>query len=1052
MTNHKNEIPFQKKLVLNKYFLNYFGFNSFNDIRKYFSDPLHEGISTEGESKFFNEYWKIFSEAPKTITKEDFAEYDQNLISHLKKINKNRKDKITLKYFQYFSLIFVEAYLDNFFANPTKLKHSLNSELNKQNEELGLKYSEYNDLNKLAIWSATGSGKTLLMHFNYFQIKYFLNKYNTKFDGSYILLTPSESLSSQHLDEYRDSSIQAERYIKDDVKLFSNADDIQVVENSKIGEKDIKETVAVSRFGNKNILFVDEGHRGSSGDSWYKYRNSLCSNGFSFEYSATFSQAVSKKRVLEEEYAKCILFDYSYKNFYEDGYGKDYSILNVPEKLESNLEIKYLIASLLSYYQQKKIYLDKKDIMFDYNIENPLLVFVGGNVTAREANSDVIEIVNFLSYFINNSEDSILAIHEILHGEAGLIDNRENDIFSGRFSYLVSKNLTPDEIYDDILSIIFHTDIRGHTLQVDNPTAVEGELRLKIGMNSSFGVINVGNDKNVLGIFEKLGITTNQVHFTDSLFDTINNKKSTINILIGSKKFSEGWNSWRVSTMGLMNVGQKEGSQIIQLFGRGVRLKGRNRDGKYSLKRSSAYHSDFRFEPKLPIEDMQLLSIVETLNIFGLRANYMQQFKNYLSNEGLHSENKTYEIVIPTVRTNYPKEKIKTIRVKNNLNFLKDAPAPAFNQYLAKPIILDTYGKVQFETSLNYKKYNGAQKELGKLDSRHYFGMDFEKIYFDLLDYKKEKKYWNVIFSLSDVEKILKNNSWYKLYIPKSELAVKLFKDFERFNRIGLSLMKKYIDKIYTVSKKKFEAPLLEYAPLRTNDPNFIDEYNVIIEDYESSLSSKNMLDNLREAIINDQFEQYKGISKVQGLEWIELKESLFNPLFYTAKDITDIKFVPTSLVESEWQFLKYYQTYKLKHEQFFKHREIYLIRNASRKGIGFFDDEGFYPDFIMWVFDRENEYIFFIEPHSLQYEDIINSAKINFSEKIKSLQNSIKISEGERPILESFIISPTPYESLFNPNGITKQELNDKNVLFFEDGEFVMEQILAKLHTDINS
>ena len=48
---------------------------------------------------------------------------------------------------------------------------------------------------------------------------------------------------------------------------------------------------------------------------------------------------------------------------------------------------------------------------------------------------------------------------------------------------------------------------------------------------------------------------------------------SSINILIGSKKFSEGWNCWRVSTMGLMNIGQSEGSEIIQLFGRGVRLK-----------------------------------------------------------------------------------------------------------------------------------------------------------------------------------------------------------------------------------------------------------------------------------------------------------------------------------------------------------------------------------------------------------------------------------------------------------------------------------------------
>ena len=36
----------------------------------------------------------------------------------------------------------------------------------------------------------------------------------------------------------------------------------------------------------------------------------------------------------------------------------------------------------------------------------------------------------------------------------------------------------------------------------------------------------------------------------------------------------EGWNSWRVPNMGLLNIGRQEGSQIIQLLGRGVRLKG----------------------------------------------------------------------------------------------------------------------------------------------------------------------------------------------------------------------------------------------------------------------------------------------------------------------------------------------------------------------------------------------------------------------------------------------------------------------------------------------
>lgn len=68
--------------------------------------------------------------------------------------------------------------------------------------------------------------------------------------------------------------------------------------------------------------------------------------------------------------------------------------------------------------------------------------------------------------------------------------------------------------------------------------------------------------------------------------------------------------------MGLLNIGKKEGSQIIQLFGRGVRLKGKS----LSLKRSAALEGA---HPKH-------IRLLETLNIFAVRVNYMAQFRDYL--------------------------------------------------------------------------------------------------------------------------------------------------------------------------------------------------------------------------------------------------------------------------------------------------------------------------------------------------------------------------------------------------------------------------------------
>ena len=78
---------------------------------------------------------------------------------------------------------------------------------------------------------------------------------------------------------------------------------------------------------------MDEGHKGSGGEAWRGYREALGETGFTFEYSATFGQALSAARndPLTAEYGKSIYFDYSYRYFYSDGFGKDFRILNLQE-------------------------------------------------------------------------------------------------------------------------------------------------------------------------------------------------------------------------------------------------------------------------------------------------------------------------------------------------------------------------------------------------------------------------------------------------------------------------------------------------------------------------------------------------------------------------------------------------------------------------------------------------------------------------------------------------------------------------------------------------
>lgn len=302
-------------------------------------------------------------------------------------------------------------------------------------------------------------------------------------------------------------------------------------------------------------------------------RNALCEKGFSFEYSATFGQAVKGKPKLTELYAKSTLFDYSYRYFYGDGFGKDYQILNLDESTQQNHLELYLVACLLSYFQQQRLYRDQGSMFRPFNIEKPLWIFVGMSVTAtlamRDA-SDIVEILQFLARYVSDRSGSIQRIERVLN--QGLINATRRNLFAGRFMYLNTCGISPAQIFDETLATLFNAP-GGGQLYVENLKGATGEVALRLGAeNEPFGVINVGDDAKLVKLCEKNGLSTGEREFSGSLFHEINKPLSTVNLLIGSKKFTEGWSSWRVSTMGLMNVGKGEGAQIIQLFGRGVRL------------------------------------------------------------------------------------------------------------------------------------------------------------------------------------------------------------------------------------------------------------------------------------------------------------------------------------------------------------------------------------------------------------------------------------------------------------------------------------------------
>ncbi len=731
------QASFDDQLVLFRYFLHELRIDSLDALGEKLNSIEYEGVNESGNTYFCEYIARISKMKGAAVTPEKLRLYDENICRHTRQIGEKRGG-LRWKYFQYVALLFTEMYLDRYFTDAEAFCADLNTWLQeKRNESLGLiDFQPYTvgKLNKLAFMCATGSGKTLIMHMNILQFLHYFKRakrLNSKLSiNKVIVLAPNEGMSKQHLEELALSSIPAAMFEKDR-GFATRRDDVIVIDMNKLKEEGKVKTVSVDSFEQNNLVLVDEGHRGLSGDVWYDYRTRLSAEGFAFEYSATFKQALNAnatgntqkakdERALMEEYGKSIIMDYSYKYFYNDGYGKDYRIYNLQKSIVEEQRHLYLVGCLLSFYQQMKVFETKADELREFHIEKPLLVFVGNRVTApvkssglsqaeKELLTDVEEVLVFLNTFLSNRAKAIEHIRAVLNEDTGLVDGSGKELFYHEFQALqdiFGHDVDPAAVFADILNIVFNTDGNADEprLRLENIRQVSGEIGLKVGeYGDYFGVINIGDTSGLLKNCEQKGIiVSNEEFVSESLFRNINAANSKIKMLIGSRKFTEGWNSWRVSTMGLINFAKGEGSQAIQLFGRGVRLKGY--DG--CLKRSR----------KLDVVTKltKHIELLETLTIFGVKAQYMEDFKSYLEQEGTPTNETVHEFRLPVIsRFDEVKgKKLHVIKVKDGVNFkqqakrlILDKPDEGFLRYLLKSrTVIDCRSKIQtIDSTFSFK-------------------------------------------------------------------------------------------------------------------------------------------------------------------------------------------------------------------------------------------------------------------------------------------------------------------------------------------------------------
>lgn len=502
---------------------------------------------------------------------------------------------VRLRYYQVLALYFTEAFL-------------------REQREGRKRQPDAERRNMLAYWMATGSGKTLLMHINILQYIDHIGGFQAFDELQVIVTTPGVNLIDQHRREIAPIIDALNRQCAGRIKL--RVESTGSLLNYEKGYFTLPPSTRTFR-----LVLVDEGHIGLAGagkelGAFKQLRKDLAAydNAFLFEYSATY-HGIAEKHVAE--YGEQIVFDYNYYRFYRDGYGKDYAIHRVGldrvaegKEAWENFQAAFdALAGKLRTHDELRLR-DSSALGFVSAFsDRPLIAFMGNTVEDRKKEGEVNKK--------GQGADEVSDIRKLL-------------------AYLAK--LSREE--RERLSPVFNNRCDG-PLRVTRCPAVPDEIWLSWGEGQFWGIINVGNGEkfhsdcdghpDLTGGDGKPLVQVRKADIVEPrfLFSEIDRAASPINVLIGSRKFAEGWNCFRVSVIGLINLGSSKGNKIIQIFGRGVRLRGVKADGKRRhIEHIESYDALVRDDT--PQNRLQRL---ETLNVFSLKASYLETFLKALEEE-----------------------------------------------------------------------------------------------------------------------------------------------------------------------------------------------------------------------------------------------------------------------------------------------------------------------------------------------------------------------------------------------------------------------------------
>lgn len=286
------------------------------------------------------------------------------------------------------------------------------------------------------------------------------------------------------------------------------------------------------------------------------------------------------------------------------------------------------------------------------------------------------------------------------------------------------------------------------------------------------------------------------------------------------------------------------------------------------------------------------------------------------------------------------------------------------------------------------------------------------------------------------MDRLLSRNDWYTLYLPPERLAATSYADIRKLEDIAVELIAEYTARFWRTRRARWEHKHIEVTTLGESDPNNIGQYRLSVDATETQLIEdiRVLSSNLREGPVPH-----------LKLGVVMTGAHAYTPLLY-ATGRGEVTIQPVPLDINEKRVVTNLAELAERRDPCLQGRELFLIRNLTRgRGVSFFDDHAYYPDFIVWLTDNEGQHIVFLDPKGLGRFGPNERRKVELHGKIAGIEAWVR---GDDPNLHlhAYVLSVTA------PNEIgdelrPQSEWEERGVYFLKDSDWpqrVLGHVLA--------